>query len=239
MTVCGGYFLTAAVERPAYVSSDLLPSRLLSLSDCICDFVPDLWAVEWTEVSPEDRAAEAQKRGITTAKLPELIGWTTQQINSGSLGWPCVFFSVGEARAFAERFIPRADGLKLLGIGLHASYVESFLADEIPKPSEGTPGVYKAISRRDGLESDGADLGWEVLCYEHGSFHSWLCNGLETEIAKKFEIKPNEVGFIASRDDASAAAEYCGREEVGAEPGLWAPWLVVEYSLAAVMRRDA
>jgi len=73
MTASGGYFLTTAVERPAYVSTDLLPPRLLSLSDCICDFVPDFWAIEWAKVSRENRIAEAQKRRVDAAELPELI----------------------------------------------------------------------------------------------------------------------------------------------------------------------
>ena len=45
----------------------------------------------------------------------------------------------------------------------------------------------------------------------------------------------NEDGFITSAPEASAAAEYCGRPDVGAEPGFWAPWLVVEYALFPAM----
>lgn len=238
MNTCGGYLLTSDVDRPAYVSADLLPPRLLSISDCICDFVPDLWAVEWAKVSAEDRAAEAAKHGIGASELLDLITWTTQHVNSGSLGWPCVFFSVGDARAFASRFLPIAPGRRLLGVSLHASYVERFLAEERPGPSAGTPGIYKAVSDRAGLEGGSIDLGWEVLCYDHGGFHSWLCNGLETEIANTLGIRPNDKGFIAAAEDAHAAASFCGRDEVGAEPGFWAPWLVVEYGLHEAMRRD-
>ena len=46
------------------------------------------------------------------------------------------------------------------------------------------------------------------------------------------DVKPGASGFIASARDAVAAAEYCGRDNVGAEPGFWAPWLVVDYALA-------
>jgi hypothetical protein len=230
-TAAGGYFLTADVERPRYASAELLPARLLSLSACICSFTPDLWAVEWAKVSPDDRASEARKRGIEASQLPELIGWATQQINSGGLGWPCVFWSVADARRFADRFLRRADGLRLLGIGLPVSDVEHFLAEENPGPSVGIPGVYKAVGGRAALEPGGTELGWEVLCYDHGGFHSWLCNGLDTEAEARFRVRPNASGFITSADDARTVAEYCGREELGAEEGFWAPWLVVEYPL--------
>ena len=152
-------------------------------------------------------------------------------MNTGNVGWPRVFFASHDARAFAKRFLPRDQRFKLLGIGLPAGVVEQFLAEQAPGPSMGVPGVYKAVSNRVSLESGGGVLGWEVLCYDHGGFHSWLCNGLETNVAEKYGIRPNEAGFITSAPEASVAAEYCGRQDVGAEPGFWAPWLVVEYAL--------
>ena len=141
MTVCGGYFLVKPADRPDYVSGDLLPPRLLSLSSCICDFIPDVWAIDWANVSPEERTAEAHKVGIEAAQLPELIDWTTQQLNAGEFGWPCVFFGVHDARAFAERFLPRDVDVRLLGIGLHPSFTEEFLTAMEPGPSMGLPGI--------------------------------------------------------------------------------------------------
>jgi hypothetical protein len=231
MNTCGGYFITKAVARPAYVSSGLLPPRIVSLSECMCDCVPDIWAIEWTGVSPEDRTAKASKAGIAAATLDQVIRWTTQQMNTGAFGWPRVFFTIDDARVFAERFLSPDGDFKLLGIGLSTGVVEQFLVETAPGSSMGVPGVYTAVSRRTGLESGGTVLGWEVLCYEYGGFHSWLCNGLEVDVAEKYQIRPNETGFITSAAEASAAAEYCGREDVGAEPGFWAPWLVVEYAL--------
>ena len=49
---------------------------------------------------------------------------------------------------------------------------------------------------------------------------------------------PNEAGFITSAPEASVAADYCGRQDVGPEPGFWGPWLVVEYALFPRRRRD-
>ena len=105
MLACGGYFLTRSVERPEYVSGDLLPPRLLSLSDCICDFVPDLWAIEWANTPAADRATKAGSHGIAEALLPEVIRWTTDRVKAGEFGWPCVFLSIQDAQAFAARFL--------------------------------------------------------------------------------------------------------------------------------------
>ena len=231
MTISGGYFLTRAVERPPYVAASLLPSRILSISECICQFVPDSWAIEWMNVEAQARAAEATERGLSPAVQSEVISWTTQKLADGDFGYPNVFFSARDARLFAGRFMAGAADLRLLGIGLHPDSVEGFLSSEQPGPGEGASGIYDATSSGAELERGGTDLGWEVLCYDHGGFHSWLCNGLEKDIARDLGIKPSSTGFLADPVQAVAAAEYCGREDVGGEPGFWAPWLVVEYPL--------
>ena len=218
MTISGGYFLTRAVERPSYCCADLLPNRILSLSACICDFAPDLSESDW-----------ARKWAISPVAVPEFRWWSTAQFDAETLGWPRVFFSLRDARAFVSRFLSSAPDVKVLGIGLHPEAVESFPAKS--GPQEGIPGIDKAVRRGAPLDKGGVALGWEVLCYDSGDFHSWLCNGLETHIARIFGIRPTSTGFIGSMAQALTAAEYCGREDAPAEPGFWAPWLVVEYAL--------
>jgi len=215
------------------MARDLLPPRLLSLSDCICDFVPDLWAIEWASISAAERAAKAGSYGIAQALLPEVIKWTTNRVNSDEFGWPCVFLSIQDAQAFAARFLTGSRDLSLLGIGLHEDIVDEFLEAEIPSTSEGTPGVYRVVSDGVELVPGGRELGWEILYYDHGGFHSWLCNGLEKDVASMVGIRPAETGFISSAREALEVARYCGQDNVGAEPGFWAPWLVVEYRVSS------
>ncbi len=229
MVVCGGYFLTHSVTRPPHVAAELMPPDIVSLSECIGDFIPNVWAVDWTNASAEERALEAGKFGITEAALPEIVAWTTEQVNAGTLGWPCVFFSTGEARSFAQRFLQTSSNLRMLGIGLPEELVSEFFTSNRPEPSTEAPGIYKAIGRVAEIEAGGKELGWDLLCYNHGGYCSWLCNGLERDVAKDCGVKPNPAGFISSVADALKAAEYCAREDVGAEPGFWAPWLVVEF----------
>ncbi len=233
MIVSGGYFLTKDVRRPNSVAASLMPSRLLSMSSCICDFVPDVWAVEWADMEASERAVEALKFGLPATSVDSVVQWTTEHMHTESLGWPSVFFSVNGARAFAKEFLRDAEGLKLLGIGLHEECLEEFLSEEKTEPEQGTPGVYSAVDKRQPLEEGGSELGWEVLGYDFGDFHSWLCNSLENKVAKKCSIKPGERGFIESASDALSAAQFCRKKGSGAEPGYWAPWLVREYPLVA------
>ena len=223
MRFSGGYFLTRTVERAAFMAADLLPDRLLSLSDCICDFAPSHWAIQWVNVTDEERAAEASKFEVSPSRTQDIVDRATEWLDTGRLGWPSVFFSLQDAREFSKRFLDNCTDLELVGISLHEECVDPFLREERPPADQGEPGIYTAVGNRRPLEPGGRAIGWEVLCYDHGGFHSWLCNGLEVAVAESCKIKPGKSGLIDDANDALAAASYCGRADVGAEPGFWAP----------------
>jgi hypothetical protein len=225
----GGYFLTKYTGRADCMSSDLLPPRIISASDCIVDIVPDAWAVEWAKYNAGQRKREAAKAGIPPDVLPQVIQWVTSRLDHSEIGWPVVFYSADVARHFARKFLPNDDEIVLIGVGLQRDLVNEFLEEEKPSTGHGVPGVYEALSRGESLEAGGEVLGFEVLGYEWGGFHSWLCNGLEVDGYREFKIRPNSHGFIATLEEAAMFAEYASREEVGAEPALWRPWLVVKY----------
>ena len=228
--VSGGYFLAKYADRAEPMSADLLPARILSASNCIAD-IPDAWAVKWANYKETNRKEEAAKFGIAPEMLPDVIDWVTSGLESQKIGWPVVFYSLETARKFAENFLPHDSDLALLGIGLESELAALLLREEKPPENHGTPGIYEALRRGLSLEVGGEVLGFEVLGYEWGGFHSWLCNGLEVDSYREFNIRPNGYGFISNLEDAVKSAEYASREEVGAEPALWQPWLVVKYPM--------
>ena len=72
-------------------------------------------------------------------------------------------------------------------------------------------------------------LGFEPLVFNGGLSCSWLCNGLETTVAEQLGIRPNASGLISTFEEACRCVEFISRDEIGAEPGLWLPWLVIEH----------
>lgn len=227
--ISGGYFLTKYTDRSEYMSSDLIPTRLVSASHCIVDIVPDAWAVEWGAYNERARQREASKFGITPDTLPQVIRWVTDRIDSHDIGWPAVFNSTDVARQFADQFLSNNHDIVLIGIGLSRTLVNTFLEEEKPPVEYGTPGVYEALTQYNSLESGAEVLGFEVLGFDTSHFHSWLCNGLEVDCNRELEIRPNSYGFIDTFEEASACAEYASRDDVGAEPAFWQPWLIVQY----------
>jgi hypothetical protein len=202
----------------------------LSASNCIAD-IPDAWEVKWANYKETDRKEEAAKFGITPEILPDVIDWVTSGLQSQKIGWPVVFYSLKTARKFAQSFLSHDNDLALSGIGLQPELAALFLLEEKPPENHDTPGIYEALSQGLILEAGGVVLGFEMLAYEWGGFHSWLCNGLEVDSYREFNTRPNRYGFISNLEDAVKSAEYASREDVGPEPALWQPWLVVKYSM--------
>lgn len=231
--VSAGYFVTRLIPRPCVFSSELLPQSILSACSCICDFVPDSWCIAWAD-SDDRREKEASKFRIDAVNLTSLIEFVTTEFGR-KFGWPNVCFTRATAEEIASRFVPPEVDPLIFGLGLHESLIDEFC--EYAKPKESPPGyapigesgIRMAVKNRAPLDPQGHSLGFELLAFEYGLDHSWLCNRLEKEIDDKLHVRPNEHGFIQTFQDALLCSKYIGSPDVGAEPGLWLPWLVVRY----------
>lgn len=229
-----GYFVTRYVPRPSYFDAELLPEKILSACSCISEFIPDTWAIQWTSVPEGERQEKATSFQIASGRFELFIQWATSQFDN-TFGWPNVCFSLQTARTILSEFVTAEVEPIILGLGLHETLIDEFSVHATPPKSPpefapiGASGVYLTIQNRLPLEPDGLPLGFELLAFQYGLDHSWLCNGLETDIHKKLQLKPNEHGFLDSFQDALRAAKYVQRDEVKAEPGLWLPWLIVKY----------
>lgn len=64
-------------------------------------------------------------------------------------------------------------------------------------------------------------LGYEVIGYEWGNFHSWLCNSLQRDLP---DIELNDHGLIRSFAEAERVAAFANEDD-GTEP---VDWIVAE-----------
>jgi hypothetical protein len=88
--------------------------------------------------------------------------------------------------------------------------------------------VLDVVKRDQPLAAGGTVLGFEPLVANGGLACSWLCNGLDRDAEEKLGIQTNAHGLIDSMADAARVVRYI-REDGHAEPGLWLPWLLVQY----------
>lgn len=233
--IAAGFYLARLANRPEYVSAQLLPELLLSASCDICDVFPNTWAIEWTSEDEKERLESAEKFSISSTALSKVTEWATQSF-SKEFAWPNVFYSIEGARKAKAMFLSHLDDVALFGLGLHKSNVEQFLSVAKPRPQqpgfapEGATGVFEIVSIGEILPDGGTSLGYELLVVKYGLLTcSWLCNGLEKTFAKSLGVIPNAHGFISTFEEASRCVTYVSDGHVGAEPGLWLPWLIMKY----------
>jgi hypothetical protein len=174
--------------------------------------------------------------GIPASRVDNVVAEVTSLVaDGGRYGWPNVCFTL-QAAAVMQRLAPATD-LIVLELALGREHVAAFVAASIPPASLpghaafGEAGVRTGIRRDVAPTGGGHPLGFEPLVFDYALGCSWLCNGLESAAAQELGIHPNDAGLIPSADQAARVVGYISRPDVGAEPGLWLPWLLIEHPL--------
>jgi hypothetical protein len=232
-----GYLIVRPMQRDSFFSAELVPELIVSASACLCHRFPGDYAIDWSSVSEEVRATSLADFGIGPAQQPSARRWATESFDQ-LYGWPGTFYSLRAAMDARTTLIPPATDVRVLGLGLPEAKLDEFLRHAAPAPPtpgyapQGETGAFTVAKRREPLAAGGRWLGLEILNLEFGeASHTWLCNQLETHCANVLAIRPNAAGFIDTFEDAQRCCEEISRQEVGAEPGPWLPFALVEYDL--------
>jgi len=230
-----GFLITHRYARPAFASPDLLPAYLISASPCLAAFVPDTWCLAWTGDTEEQRRQKAAVFGLSDSKRELLTALVTTRFDKSWL-WPNVCTSLANALELKEGFLAPREGIVLLELGLHRSFRDTFCLVAEPRPSTpgfaptGRQGVHEMILKDRPILATGSPLGFEPLVFDQALSCSWLCNGLETVMHRDLNLTPNEHGLIAGFEEARRGVAHI--PTVGAEPGLWLPWLLLDHTPA-------
>lgn len=226
--VSGGYYITRLIERPSYVSP-WLPDKMFSGSGCISDHIPDINLFNKSGIfTPE---MKREQRNFWEFSPDDVKRWNERfdELWHEEPGWPTAFSTLESAQEVAVEFLSHLRDTVIFGIGLHPSMLEVFRKEIEPGPV----GVPMLLEQEVPLVDGGEVLGFEPLVFFDYTVDlacSWLCNHLEKDAREKLDIVPNKAGFIETFDEAVRCTRYIMRDDVGAEPGLWLPWLMVRYS---------
>ncbi len=227
----GGYYLVEGTGIKNCMDSTLLPNKIWSISDCICALHPDLSALSWA-CCLEEREHEYQKKlNLTKEGFTALQREVDELFNANKLGWLQTFIDRDAAIHYARKYLGDIPDLKLLMIATTREAKDFFLKEEEPKDNQGEVGVYLCLKQGLTVKNQDNLKGFEILGYEHGGFHSFLCNSLEKDFFEKLNIRLNENGLIESHAEGEKAVKYASDPNVGAEPVLWMPWAVYEIPL--------
>jgi hypothetical protein len=239
--------MRAAVEQPSIdrfaagpfllaKESGKLPPGILTVSACLADIAPDLWAIGWATVDATERLARAALFGIDVKHLPGAIRWATDHLDGGGFAWPNVFLDESAAREFHRRFMTTA--ARLLQVSLPEHMLEAFLPLTSPPPPQagfapvGAIGLHQALAQRVALADLNGQRGFEVLGFDGASgFDSFRCNGLESDFQRLLGGQFNRWGLIDAVGDATRCAEFANGPDISTCAVAWHPWLVMERAL--------
>ncbi|QVK17041.1 hypothetical protein KHQ81_09085 [Mycoplasmatota bacterium] len=203
-----GYMLVKITDRASCMNDNVLPQKILSVSACICDQFP-------FEVKKARESLHIDNKTFKVMKK-----WVQVKINEGKIFCNSLFIDLSDIKEFYNLFFTNLNQIKIIGLNIHKKYFDIIIEEE----NNHSYGVAEVIKPKRPADSTGKILGYEIL----GDFHSYICNGLEDDYYKEFNLKLNSNGFISSLEESEMLANYTNENELG-EPVFWLSWLIIEY----------
>ncbi|MBB4752875.1 hypothetical protein [Actinoplanes lobatus] len=203
----------AAAHRwlpPADIRGQSLPAEVVSVSECLTYFHPhdqDTWLAPWHLSLEHARHAADDTTGCAVETPVERL-WKRRAPTAPP--W------AGSSVHALAMSVPTA------GVDELAALMRRWTSDE-PHP------ILTNLAL--GASPAGTDLGFEVLGFEDGQFHSWICYGFHRDAARELGVRPNERGLITTLADARRVAElanYGDDAEDGFPEVTWFPALITE-----------
>ena len=228
--VAGGYFVVK-YSYDGLQRSNLLPERLISLSECVCPQLEVVWGWNIEQYDHKDRVSNF---GIATDKIHAFCQWCSGKE-------PGALYSLDIAREFIAEFLPDTSEVVLVGTAMHKDMVGDFLSANKQKVYFANEQVYKefihgvnyVLNEGNLLPMGGKLLGFEVVGYSYNDLgHSWLCSGIEKDMHELFGMRPNRYGLIDSYEEAKKVYDWIAEDEMQgtrSEPDPYYPWLIVQY----------
>lgn len=224
----GGYFLVQGVDQPS--EGDDASKVLWSVSDCVSYLYPGPWTS--AQALEDDEAAELRSvLGLDVDEWAAVLSSVDGLERAGAMLWPHVFVDPDAARRFAASHLRNLADLRLLSIALPEDLVDGFVAAAAEGEGEGYA-VIELLRRNQPVDRGaGTQLGFEVLGWDLGGFHSHLCNDLAPVFSDRLGIECNGLGLIDDEGAARRAAELANDPETEAESCPWLPWRVADHGL--------
>ncbi|MGX9807750.1 hypothetical protein ACV3PA_10975 [Exiguobacterium acetylicum] len=207
-----GYYLIQPTPRKEYMDKTVVQKSILSVSECICTHYPDT-SILWGE-SEVKKERYMEQLGLSLNSFQLLEQWIEEHRKTDDVLFPQVFSNLDAAKAFLNRFLHHLPDIRIICIGLPEQYKVDFLEDVAAFSSKNPEayGVEKMLSGHLSSDMDGGKkIGYEVLGFDSGLFHSYLCNGLERDFSQKFNFSLNSRGLIHTLEEADRYSNYCNK----------------------------
>lgn len=201
-----GYYISEVIDMPRYLKK--LGERLLSVSSCLGEMHPKLECCFVNAWSDEEKRAYRIRMKLSEGQYADYMKTVQDLFASRRLDSDCRFRNLWDAVDFYEKFCG-AVPCCLVCVSTTSEYYE-ILSEEMADGYD---------SRRIEGEPDENPLaGYDILGWDIGGFHSFLCNSLQEELP---EAVFNGMGLVGNAFDD--AAGFARRIQGKGEPVEWIP----------------
>ncbi len=199
-----GYYICERIKIPCFLKRE---GKMISVSECFGGIHPklDTCFFQNSYVSEEERNAYKRRWNLEDEKAGDFIRETGALLGS-RLACDGRFSSLSDARRFYDSFFAKGDCI-LVSVSAEEKYFK-FLCGEMQENG----------CELTGCADENALLGYDILGWDTGSFHTFLCNSLQEMLpAAVF----NGYGLLEnSYDEVLAFAEAV---QGYGEPVEWVP----------------
>lgn len=217
-----GYLFARRLATPAGIN--VSASHVVTVSPCLAPLVPSDWSIGWIG-NADDRLEGGRRAGLDEAAIVATVAWITERLDPGPIGVGGGLPTVALARELGHVAQLGTDHL-LLGLALADADGIALAAHGAPTaPDRGEVGDSRLARQGLPVEDGGDLLGWDLLGFDQGTRHSYLCNDLAPAIEARFGVCPDTNGLFSDGAITAAAAAWISSGEIGAEP---CPWFAVE-----------
>ncbi len=203
-----GCYIVEPVVKPSYLTLEC--NKILTISSCICDMEPDLTGCFW-QGHLKEKEEYRKKLNLTQKEFRLLQEYVENLFETHLLDTDGRFVAYSAAVEFYRKFLPESSDAKLLQV---------FLPEQDVHTLE-TLGLGQNVLYPEADIVQGTFLGRDIIGYDCGWFHSYLCNGLEKDICLRHMIKINEFGLL--QNDYNEVLQFVDELQGKGEPVEWMP----------------
>lgn len=204
-----GYYICEKVPPLRFIKN--FSQEIISVSNCIGELHPNWqnFAAAYG-VRKAFRASYQNKLKLTEEKFAEFIADFGDYISAKKLDTSSRFTFLSDAKYFREKYFANID-CEIVGVSTDENSFDLLMSD-----IEETMG-YCCLNGETDTDNS---IGYDILGWDYGHFHSYLCNALQEEFPS---LKINETGLISNTFEETAEfALYANEHELG-EPVEWIP----------------
>lgn len=213
-----GFYVAEIVAKPECMK---LPcNQLLCVSNCIGVIHPQFFGWQRPRAGVE-RESYRERLGLTEQQIRRMENDVKRLEDRQLIDADSRFVRLDDACDFYSNYMGHLSNVRVVGLSTDAASLHLWQQEDMfcfAPPADGPV--------------QGTLLGGDILGYEGSSFHSYLCNGLEEDIAAAFDWRVGELGLMENAfADIAAFARFIAGQ---GEPVTWVPVLLRDCTPSAV-----